>query len=52
MSNATPPGWLVGRSAFEAGQGDLPLSLMDTITKGVRPVGDATGGGVGSTVAP
>ncbi|MFI8436390.1 hypothetical protein ACIGJO_22075 [Streptomyces sp. NPDC079020] len=41
------------RMAFDAGQKDLPLSLMDTITRGIRPVGDsATGGGAGSSVAP
>ncbi|MFE4215781.1 DUF2510 domain-containing protein [Streptomyces sp. NPDC056844] len=43
---------VIVRFAFDAGQDELPLSLMDTITRGIRPVGDATGGGVGSTVAP
>ncbi|WP_328909165.1 DUF2510 domain-containing protein [Streptomyces sp. NBC_00234] len=44
---------VVVRFAFDAGQDDLPLSLMDTITKGIRPVGDsATSGGVGSSIAP
>ncbi|MFI1190938.1 DUF2510 domain-containing protein [Streptomyces californicus] len=41
------------RFAFDAGVPDLPLSLMDTITRGIRPVGDsATGGGVGASVGP
>lgn len=41
------------RFAFDAGRRELPLSLMDTITRGIRPVGDsATSGGVGSSVAP
>ncbi|MEE1740798.1 DUF2510 domain-containing protein [Streptomyces sp. BE147] len=41
------------RMAFDAGRKDLPLSLMDTITRGIRPVGDSgTGGGVGSSIAP
>ncbi|MFI6123520.1 DUF2510 domain-containing protein [Streptomyces sp. NPDC051064] len=43
---------VIVRFAFDAGQEDLPLSLMDTITRGIRPIGDATGGGVGSTVGP
>ncbi|MFI2781742.1 DUF2510 domain-containing protein [Streptomyces sp. ALB3] len=43
---------VVVRFAFDAGRRELPLSLMDAITRGIRPVGDATGGGVGSTVAP
>lgn len=43
---------VVVRFAFDAGRDELPLSLMDTITRGIRPIGDATGGGVGSTVAP
>ncbi|MFJ8860588.1 DUF2510 domain-containing protein [Streptomyces sp. NPDC102451] len=43
---------VIVRFAFDAGQDALPLSLMDTITRGIRPIGDATGGGVGSTVAP
>lgn len=43
---------VVVRFAFDAGQEDLPLSLMDTVTEGIRPIGDATNGGVGSTVAP
>ncbi|MGP3632853.1 DUF2510 domain-containing protein [Streptomyces sp. 24-1644] len=44
---------VIVRFAFDAGQDDLPLSLMDTITKGIRPIGDsATSGGVGSSIAP
>ncbi|MFF3176055.1 DUF2510 domain-containing protein [Streptomyces sp. NPDC057900] len=44
---------VVVRYAFDAGSGGPPLSLMDTLTKGIRPIGDsATNGGVGSSVAP
>ncbi|MCX5413744.1 DUF2510 domain-containing protein [Streptomyces sp. NBC_00059] len=43
---------VIVRFAFDADQDALPLTLMDTLTEGIRPVGDATGGGVGSTVAP
>ncbi len=44
---------VVVRYAFDAGPDGLPLSLMDTLTKGIRPIGDsATSGGVGSSVAP
>ncbi|MDQ0797375.1 DUF2510 domain-containing protein [Streptomyces sp. B1I3] len=44
---------VIVRFAFDAGRKELPLSLMDTITRGIRPIGDsATGGGVGSTVGP
>lgn len=41
------------RYAFDAGPDGVPLALMDTLTKGIRPLGDSeTGGGVGSSVAP
>lgn len=44
---------VIVRFAFDAGQGKLPVSLMDTITQGIRPLGDsATDGGVGSSVGP
>jgi hypothetical protein len=44
---------VIVRFAFDAGQDELPLELMDTITEGIRPIGDsATSGGVGSSVAP
>lgn len=44
---------VIVRFAFDAGQDDLPVSLMDTLTKGIRPIGDsATSGGVGSSIAP
>ncbi|MGW8886906.1 DUF2510 domain-containing protein [Streptomyces sp. NPDC055749] len=44
---------VIVRFAFDAGQDKLPVTLMDTITKGIRPVGDsATSGGVGSSVGP
>ncbi|MGW0957987.1 hypothetical protein ACWD4K_02855 [Streptomyces gelaticus] len=41
------------RYAFDAGPDGPPLSLMDTVTKGIRPIGDsATSGGAGSSIAP
>ncbi|MFD9498477.1 DUF2510 domain-containing protein [Streptomyces sp. NPDC060035] len=44
---------VIVRFAFDAGQDELPVSLMDTITRSIRPLGDsATGGGVGSSVGP
>ncbi|MGW1406849.1 DUF2510 domain-containing protein [Streptomyces sp. NPDC002403] len=44
---------IIVRYAFDAGPDGPPLSLMDTITKGIRPIGDsATNGGAGSSIAP
>lgn len=44
---------VVVRYAFDAGPDGPPLSLMNTLTKGIRPIGDSgTSGGVGSSVAP
>ncbi|MFI9153323.1 DUF2510 domain-containing protein [Streptomyces sp. NPDC053367] len=44
---------VVVRFAFDAGDDGPPLSDMDLITDGIRPVGDAgTGGGVGTSVGP
>ncbi|MFD0023307.1 DUF2510 domain-containing protein [Streptomyces sp. NPDC058382] len=44
---------VVVRYAFDAGSDGPPLSLMDTLTKRIRPIGDSeTSGGVGSSVAP
>ncbi|WP_055492772.1 DUF2510 domain-containing protein [Streptomyces sp. TP-A0356] len=44
---------VVVRFAFDAGPGGPPLSDMDRIAKGIRPVGDAaTDGGVGSSIGP
>ncbi|MFD7492992.1 DUF2510 domain-containing protein [Streptomyces sp. NPDC059832] len=44
---------IIVRYAFDAGPDGPPLSLMDTITKGIRRIGDsATSGGVGSSIAP
>ncbi|MEV5762451.1 DUF2510 domain-containing protein [Streptomyces tendae] len=41
------------RYVFDAGEDGPPLADMDTITKGIRPIGDAdTGGGVGSGIGP
>ncbi|MED7825969.1 DUF2510 domain-containing protein [Streptomyces chiangmaiensis] len=44
---------VVVRFAFDAGPDGPPLSDMDRITNGIRPVGDAaTSGGVGSSIGP
>jgi hypothetical protein len=44
---------VVVRFVFDAGPDGPPLSDMDAITRGIRPVGDAaTGGGVGSSIGP
>ncbi|WP_406098532.1 DUF2510 domain-containing protein [Streptomyces sp. NBC_01013] len=44
---------VVVRYAFDAGPDGPPLALMDTLTEGIRPIGDrGTGGGVGSSIAP
>ncbi|WP_326735205.1 DUF2510 domain-containing protein [Streptomyces sp. NBC_01022] len=44
---------VVVRYAFDAGPDGPPLALMDTLTRGIRPIGDSeTSGGVGSSVAP
>ncbi|MGW7267607.1 DUF2510 domain-containing protein [Streptomyces sp. NPDC054842] len=44
---------VIVRFAFDAGDGGPPVSDMDEITRGIRPVGDAdTGGGVGSSIGP
>ncbi|MGW2296093.1 DUF2510 domain-containing protein [Streptomyces violaceorubidus] len=41
------------RYVFDAGEDGPPLTDMDRITKGIRPIGDAdTGGGVGSGISP
>jgi hypothetical protein len=41
------------RYVFDAGADGPPLADMDRITKGIRPVDDAsTGGGVGSSIGP
>ncbi|MFJ8505380.1 DUF2510 domain-containing protein [Streptomyces avermitilis] len=42
---------VIVRFAFDAGADGPPLTDMDRITKGIRPIGDpATGGGVGSSI--
>ncbi|GAA3307745.1 DUF2510 domain-containing protein [Streptomyces cinereospinus] len=44
---------VVVRYVFDAGPDGPPLSDMDRITDGIRPVGDAgTGGGVGAGISP
>lgn len=44
---------VVVRFVFDAGPDGPPLSDIDRITKGIRPLGDAgTGGGVGSSIGP
>ncbi|MFD3918300.1 DUF2510 domain-containing protein [Streptomyces sp. NPDC058595] len=42
---------IVVRFAFDAGPKGPPLAGMDTITKGIRAIGDTTGG-VGSSIGP
>ncbi|MFD5746770.1 DUF2510 domain-containing protein [Streptomyces sp. NPDC127033] len=42
---------VIVRTAFDAGPGGPPLTLMDTITEGIRPIGDVSGG-VGSSIGP
>ncbi|MGW6721694.1 DUF2510 domain-containing protein [Streptomyces sp. NPDC054995] len=50
VSTETP---VIVRFAFDADVAGLPLSLMDTITRGIRPLGDsATSGGVGASIGP
>ncbi|MFJ9309271.1 DUF2510 domain-containing protein [Streptomyces cyaneofuscatus] len=44
---------VIVRLAFDADRPELPVSLMDTITRSVRPIGDsATSGGVGASIGP
>ncbi|MFF3324281.1 DUF2510 domain-containing protein [Streptomyces sp. NPDC002889] len=40
------------RFAFDAGPDAPGLELMDKIAAGIRPIGDATSGGVGSSIGP
>ncbi|MGW3298883.1 DUF2510 domain-containing protein [Streptomyces rubiginosohelvolus] len=50
VGSGTP---VIVRLAFDADVAELPLSLMDTITRGIRPLGDsATSGGVGASISP
>ncbi|PIB09729.1 MULTISPECIES: DUF2510 domain-containing protein [Streptomyces] len=44
---------VIVRFAFDAGPDGPPLSDMDEITEGIRPIGDTdAGGGVGSSIGP
>ncbi|RST01162.1 hypothetical protein [Streptomyces sp. WAC05374] len=43
---------VIVRFVLSAGPGAPPPSVMDEITKGIRPIGSSTGGGVGSTIGP
>ncbi|MFF0448633.1 hypothetical protein ACFYT4_19840 [Streptomyces sp. NPDC004609] len=43
---------VIVRFAFDAGPGAPTLAEMDRIVAGIRPIGDATGGGVGSSIGP
>ncbi|RPK79231.1 MULTISPECIES: DUF2510 domain-containing protein [Streptomyces] len=44
---------VIVRFAFDADVAGLPLSLMDTITKGIRPLGESgTSSGVGASIGP
>ncbi|MFF6910157.1 DUF2510 domain-containing protein [Streptomyces sp. NPDC012389] len=50
LGSGTP---VIVRLAFDADRPELPLSLMDTITRSIRPIGDsATNGGVGASIGP
>ncbi|WP_030589953.1 DUF2510 domain-containing protein [Streptomyces globisporus] len=50
VGSGTP---VIVRLAFDADVAELPLSLMDTITRGIRPLGDSgTSGGVGASISP
>ncbi|ARF71631.1 hypothetical protein B7C62_04700 [Kitasatospora albolonga] len=50
VGSGTP---VIVRFAFDAGRAELPVSLMDTITRSIRPIGDsATSGGVGASIGP
>ncbi|WP_318198616.1 DUF2510 domain-containing protein [Streptomyces sp. MCL20-2] len=50
VGSGTP---VIVRLAFDADVTELPLSLMDTITRGIRPLGDSgTSGGVGASISP
>ncbi|MFI2371370.1 hypothetical protein [Streptomyces sp. NPDC018833] len=43
---------VVVRFAFDAGPDGPPLADMDRIASSIRPIGDATSGGVGSSIGP
>ncbi|GAA2456493.1 DUF2510 domain-containing protein [Streptomyces lavendulocolor] len=43
---------VIVRFALSAGPGAPPPSTMDEITRGIRPIGSSTGGGVGSSIGP
>ncbi|MFF8832901.1 DUF2510 domain-containing protein [Streptomyces sp. NPDC015131] len=43
---------VIVRFVFSAAPGSPPPATMDEITRGIRPLGSATGGGVGSTLGP
>ncbi|MEV4330153.1 DUF2510 domain-containing protein [Streptomyces sp. NPDC049597] len=43
---------VVVRFSFDAGPGGPPLADMDRIASSIRPIGDATSGGVGSSIGP
>ncbi|MGW8332574.1 DUF2510 domain-containing protein [Streptomyces sp. NPDC055897] len=43
---------VIARFAFDAGPGGPPLALMDTVTRGITPIGGGRNGGVGTSLAP
>ncbi|MFD3943926.1 DUF2510 domain-containing protein [Streptomyces sp. NPDC058579] len=43
---------VVVRFVFDAGPDGPSLALMDEITRGIRPIGSDTNGGVGSSITP
>lgn len=50
-STAGTEALIIVRFAFDKGTEGPPLALMDTITQGIRPIGDVSGG-VGSSIGP
>ncbi|AWW40490.1 DUF2510 domain-containing protein [Streptomyces cadmiisoli] len=52
QSSAGTESPVIVRYVFDAGEDGPPLADMDRITKGIRPVGDTDGGGVGSSIGP
>ncbi|MFK0178794.1 DUF2510 domain-containing protein [Streptomyces xanthochromogenes] len=43
---------VVARFAFDAGPGGPSLALIDTVTRGIAPIGGGRNGGVGTSLAP
>ncbi|MFE9119297.1 DUF2510 domain-containing protein [Streptomyces sp. NPDC007172] len=43
---------VIARFAFDAGPDGPPLALIDTVTRGIAPIGGGQNGGVGTSLAP